>query len=250
MKKLTVDSIVKDYLIELGAETDNDKRYPRLLHFALNGMRDMNHKNKNYTAVATLDISDNDVVALPDNYIDYRSIAICVGGEKYALSVNNNLCYPSTNDCGVLDSANLTSNDSGDFYLYSDGHSYSNYGYGKPGGNNGIGYFRIFPQEGYIAISLTGEYMSTTVSSVVMEYKADITSVNGEFLVHPYDVEPLKAYMEWASRRRTKSTSRGEIIELERTYNRLNKIARKLKADISLKGIVDYADKGVMSTPR
>ena len=224
MKKFTLDSIVREFLIEAGAESASDKRYPRLLQIAISGLRQINQEKQTWIKTIECDVTDNDLIYLPDDYLDYRQVAVCIGGKMIGLGLNQNLCNPATNDCGTLKSPNLSTGTDNIFY---DPGSYSGSGmytspnaFGKGGGDNGIGYFKPFPQKGYISVSLTGYSLGGQTPNIIMEYEADIqmSEFTGEYQVNPYDVEALKAWIEWGSKRGLSSTSTADKEYYKREY--------------------------------
>lgn len=244
MKKFTLDSIVRDYLIEVGAESASDKRYPRYLQLAINGLREIAQAKQSYPKKITVDISDNGIIYLPDDYIDYRQIAICVGGRLFGLGLNKNICDPANNDCGELNAPTINShvsNYDNVFYgVTSSTNPKSPNEFGLGGGKNGIGYYNVFEDRGYIAISLTGYSFSWNTTSVILDYEADIQkdSFSGEFQVMPYDVEPLKAYIYWANMRRLRSYSMGEKDAARRDFERILHNSRKKEMKFNIRELV------------
>ena len=257
MKKFTLDSIVRDYLIESGAESGSDKRYPRYLQLAINGLRHISQAKQTYTKSIVVDVSDNDLIYLPDDYIDYRQIAVCAGGQLWALGRNDNLCNPSTNDCGTLKSPNvgeLTNVYDGVFYgngNLSPGFDSPN-AFGEGGGANGIGYYKIFPDRGYISVSLNSSEFGDSYGEVILDYEADIQrdSVTGEFQVHPFDVEPLKDYIYWASMRRLRSYSANDKEMAKRQFHASLLTAQKQKTKLNIREIASAFSRGTFTATK
>lgn len=198
----TLDRIVREFLVEsLGAE-QIDNRYARLLQIAINGLRDLKRHYPGETSYAVIDVNDNHTVTLPNGYIEWIKVGVCYNGQILALGQNDNMCPPGTDSCGnievdqpVLNPIPFSLVDELPYGGYNnDGYNGDYYNlYGLGGGQNTLGRFKIFRDEGYIAL----QSLNTNFDQVILEYKADIELIDGQFFVHPYDVESLKAWIWW-----------------------------------------------------
>ena len=100
---VTLDSIVKEYIIESGGATEHN--YARLLQLAIKGLREIHIDVSGDPKAVYLTVSDNDTVNLPDDYINYLKIAVCDSetGNVHSLGWNKQMCLPrSYDDCGNI----------------------------------------------------------------------------------------------------------------------------------------------------
>lgn len=195
-------------MVESLGATQVDNRYARLMQIAISGLRDLHNDRPSTNKFATLPILSNHTVTLPNDYIDYVRIGVCYNGSVIALGENPIMCPPHTDDCGNIEvdqPSFPTVPDAYPTYPYGApfliSGAYSGRMYGIGGGNNSIGYYKVFKDEGYIALqAMSGEF-----DEIILEYVGDLTQVDGQFVVHPFDVEAVKAWMWWKWVQRAKS---------------------------------------------
>lgn len=254
--RFTLDQIVREYLIEsFGAET-LDKRYPRYFQIGISGLRDLNNDimggDIKYT---TLTVEDNDIAYLPKDYVRYTRIAVCKDGQMLALGLNQNMCPPETDTCGNIDICQLgnTTNSDESYYFYTTYDSLNQDGYnvgrqyGLGGGQNSIGYYKVFEKEGYIALqNLNADY-----DSIILEYVADLSlNENGEYTVHPNDVEALKAWIFWKSIERNLNYPYNAKEDARRTYGREKMKANARHTRFSITELMSAVRSGFRSSPK
>lgn len=217
MRKL--DEIVREYMIEIKGSSQVDNSYPRLLQIAITGMKDINRAFKEVVKVKRIDVSEsNFTAALPPDYINYRRIGICSNGKIFALGVNNEMCPGSYDDCGNLEiEGQVASGVEVDQLVFTNAPAYNEAGrftgglFGIGGGNNQLGYYRIFANEGYIAF----QNVNQSFSEIILEYYGDTNEIDGEFYVHSSYVEAVKAFITWKL-----SQGRSGMPSSEKEYNR------------------------------
>lgn len=253
MKKHKLDHIVREYMNELGEQQISTK-YPRLLQIAISGLRYINKKKKNHVKILRVsadDLSSNNTISLPNDYIKYVQIAVCVNGVILGLGRSNNFCFPSKDDCGNLKAVSYGggSADSGTFLGgYSDSTEYvQDRDFGVGGGQNGIGYYRIYEDDGFIALSLNS---AANFDSIYIEYLADISQIDGEYMVHPHDIEALKEWMYWKSIQRIRTYPVGEKQMAKRDFEKALRQAQKWKMAFNIRELVAAYNKGFKSGPR
>jgi hypothetical protein len=198
MIKYTLDQVVREYIIETDSQ---EQKYFKYLQLAISGLRELNMDVSGAPKIVELDInSDTDTVVLPTDFIDYRFIGICGSdGQLHSLGLNNKTCLPSAiNDCGEYSVNKQDSNNGISVDLTSD-HSRNGSIIGKffgiGGGTNANGEYKINKDQGTILVGV-----SSNVSSIILEYIADIDSVDGDFVVHPYLIEAIKGYIYYKER--------------------------------------------------
>jgi len=250
MVSFKLDRLVREFMAEdLGLE-QIDRRYPRFLSMAISALRDLRYDNiGGYEKEVVLDVNDNDTVDLPLDYIDYYAIGVCSNGELSGLGVNTNLCDVAKDDCGnrTEDTQVLESDTMGVFSYYTDyndkgEHLGGNFGVG--GGRSNIGQYKIYPDKGYIALQ------GYTGSQIILRYKADIQSVNGDYEVHPYDVQPIKDWIWYKYVSKSRSSNLGTIQLAERAYAKSKKQAQKRHSSFSVREFLNAYRSGFRGSPR
>jgi hypothetical protein len=247
MKKYTLDEIIREYYIELGKD-QIDRSYGRFLQNGLNGLRDIYQSfgMNQIIKEVEVDIEDNDIVILPSDYVDYRKIYLSKNGQKLALGLNSNMPMPQPNDCGVRTTPQFTDhNGLYPFLTYTEFQNTFPTDYGVGSGRNYWGYYKIFPNEGYIAIQ-QGE----SFDSIFLEYVADFDTSDGNFYVHPYDIEPIKHWLYLCDIRFNKMVPANEKILARQTYQREKTRALKKHNAMTITEIVAAYKSGFMSAPK
>lgn len=251
MRKYKLDTIVREYMVESLGATQIDHRYPRLLQIAISGLRNINRDVNGLIKVEKIDVDKTNMVAyLPNDYITYRKLYVCYQGQQIALSLNANMCTPEFDDCGDLEVCGGTATE-GSFFPWTSNYSYDAYGnptgrqFGVGGGQNSIGTYRIFEDQGYIAL----QNLSSMFDEVIMEYLSDIDQIDGETYVHPNDVEALKAWMYWKWIQRKDNVPAVRIDMAKREYAKEKTKARKRHNSFNINDLMSAVRSGYNSSP-
>lgn len=235
MQQITLDHIIKSLLNEMGEESAH--KYNQLLNIGKTGLRELNMDISGSAKIAVFgtttgngvdyQISENTLSApLPDDYISYKRIGVCINNVMIPLGYNPRLCLDKMyDDCGgeEVRSSQVGSDVFLEYPLhYENGEMLGAY-FGIGGGNNSMGYYRI--DENFWRIQF-GSLISG--HPVVMEYLADVEKVNGQFVVHPYVAEALKAFIAWGYVRNRRGASVSEItLRRSEYYNQRRLSARR-----------------------
>ena len=222
---LTLDELVREYLIEIGEQSLHKKM--RYLQFGINGLREFNFDTTGIAKPVVLPVNSNDTVDLPNDFIDYIRIGICgFDGIIQDLAENKNICFPrATDDCGDI----LPDEVSGGTVVidFFEGGQFRNNEFigrrfGQGGGSPGAGSYRINERDGYISLQgLTG-------ANVILEYMADIEKNDkGNFTVHPFIVQALKSWMAWQAEERRPKPIPSLINSKWLTFKREKRIAKR-----------------------
>jgi len=206
MAGYTLTDICNELLIEMGEAQSN--KFARYFQLGLSCLREQNMDLSGVFKVATLTVSSNDTVDLPSDYLNYSRIALCGrDGQLHSLGRNDNICLDKNyNSCGEVSNENNpvpTSSQAttvAGIWWTSDylddnirnGELIGRF-FGIGGGNNANGYYRIDLANGQIQLGR----IPTGTDSIVLEYLADINSVDGDFEVHPFLVETVKNWIYW-----------------------------------------------------
>lgn len=257
-----LDHIVREFLIESYGVSQLNKQYPRFLQIAISGLREMYMDVGYRKNTVMIDIAENETVPLPSDYIDYARVGVCLHGQIIGLTENPNQCPPDLDDCGNVkkfDFANQDSNSDTPNYFYglSSYDSYSKDGqrvgrqFGIGGGGSMIGSFKVFEDRGYMTVRGLRKSENFLDNKIVLEYYGSINrDEDGNMLVHPYDVEAMKAWMHWKYIQRLRSTPGGQAEEARRMYGMEKKKARKRHGAMNASEIVEAVRKGYKSSPK
>jgi len=256
MRKYKLDEIVREYLIESVGASQLDQKYSRCLQIAISGLRDLNRDVNGVIKVERITVDTTNFIAtLPNTYLAYRKIFVCSGGQQVALALNPNMCPPENDDCGDLTVPGLndgSSSSEGFFFPFSSNVPFDSNGsftgrqYGVGGGNNGVGYFKIYEQEGYISL----QNVNTAYDEIMMEYLSDIDQVDGETYVHPNDVEAVKAWIYWKWIQRGRSYPMGEKEMARKQYGLEKGKSRKRHNSFNITDLMSTYRSGFMSSPK
>lgn len=211
--------VVSEWLAEFG-KPENQR--DRLYTIALSGLRELHLDINGIIKVIELDINDNDTVDLPNDFINYRSVGIVgADGRMHSLGRDNDLSLNA--DCGLDTRSPLPSADpyavpfsglsaAGSFYGLTDGNGGV---FAQGGGNNNLGYFKYNRKTNQLWLSNLGSAVGCTL---VIEYLADISSLDGDFVVHPYVIQTVKDWMLWRYVIGDRNTGGGEKDMRKRGY--------------------------------
>jgi hypothetical protein len=113
------------------------------------------------------------------------------------------------------------------------------------GGQNSVGEFRIDKERNKIQFA-----SGLDSQSIVMEYIANISQVDGNYVVHPYLVECLKAYIDWASIRRLRSVSPSEKEMCRRDYYNERRRASERFSNFTIEEAMQMTRKAFKLAPK
>lgn len=232
---ITFDYVVNSVFNQLNNYTQRE--YDRYLQFAIEGFGQLNLSNITTIRVEHLQMNDAKVVELPPDYIDYVKVAVCINGRLWTLSLNENMCVPRAEICGVpvrdivvADPQNLTI--PGDGYLFPDHYFNGRFIgglYGIGGGFN-IAYFKVDKERRQMIFSGT-----IPNDEVVLEYKSTGVSKNNTTLIPFQALAALKAYIHWQRVEYDPNVSMGEKQRKKDLYeeecNVLNTFERSFTVD-------------------
>lgn len=220
-----LDSIIKGFLNEREEETSHN--YARMLRIAVDGLNELYIDHAGLSKVVKLTVDTNNWTAnIPKDFITHNRVSVCIGERLYPLSEDNGICVTAEyDDCGAPADrpnypygANLNNMS---YYYNSFYYQNSNWRngefigrqYGAGAGVSVYGRYRMDLNNGWIQFQSLRHF-----DHVILEYLSNPQMINGEFLVHEYDVQALRAYMYWASIRSRENTSLGEKTNAERQY--------------------------------
>ena len=225
---MTLDELVRSYLLEIGDANLN--RYARLYQIAVSGLAELNMDTSGTPTTVLLPVTSSDAANLPNDFISLIRLAVLdSNGVLKALGMSENIGLPrSFDNCGndaIVGSATLTSSGvslEGLADNYRNGECVGRM-FGIGGGGNVYGNYRIDMERGTINFF----NLLTNTSSVILEYLSDLSLVNGDYKVHPFIIEALKAWIYWKDIQRNSAKGIGEKQLAQRQYELEEKQAKR-----------------------
>lgn len=219
----TLDQVVREYLIERGDTAMNS--YKAALQCAIVILREMHYDVSGDPSFAFIEVTSLGTAPLPVDYVSYVAIGVAdAAGNFVPLGLNDSMLPPLTaDDCGnpqrPVGSVPVVNEINGG---YGYGNYYGNYrngeymggAFGIGGGNNIHGYYKVMEKNGYISLQ------NVTASHIVLVYIANPEKSTGNFLVHAFDVEPIKHGIYWRMLSFNTKVSGGEKERAEALYLR------------------------------
>jgi hypothetical protein len=246
-----LDDIVTEYVLENG-ETQNKRG--RIYAIAVSCLRGFNMKTTGVPKVVELVLDGTDSVSLPNDFLQYNKVAMCINGVLYSLGLNNNLCLNKTYDaCGVPIPHNYQNNFNyyqwgtfpyGDALTIRNGE-FAGRLFGIGSDNNVLGYFRIDKENNQIVFSGLHKY-----GSIILEYIADIEAIDGDFAVHPYMIEALKNYISWKLIANDRSRNGNEKVLAKQDYMQSATAMRFMYNKFNIDEWNAAAQSGIMLAPK
>lgn len=247
MNEYTLDSIIKEYLIETGESSLN--KYARYYQLAVSFLRESNMNQSGIPKVVQIDISANDTVNLPLDFLEYNKIGVADRfGNIHSLAQNDNISLLETfNDCG--EPTRIKSQPQGIAYRndnnWRNGECMGRF-FGIGGGNSAYGNYKVDYKNGIIVLS----NMTNISQSIVLEYLADITSIDKDFKVHPFIVETLKAWIYWKTIQRDAKRSANDKEIARRDFYVAQKWSGKRFSKSTIKEWVQGFRSGNVASPK
>ena len=222
MSYLNVQYCVKSVLHELNATTTTE--YHRLTQLGFRIYRDLNlFVGMPNLKTVYLPVNANMTIDLPDDFVDYRAVAICVNGRLITLSLDNSLCLRhNINDCCELEAETLVNPDTGIsqplfpyWYMFLPTWRNGNYvgeDYSATG-DNYAGYFRVDYNNRQIQFnSLIPQ------TEIALEYVSNGIDCDGQAIVPDYAVEPMITGIHWKNIQNDRTISLGEKDRAKQDY--------------------------------
>lgn len=216
---MTLSDITKGYLIERGQQTLHN--FPWYLDLAITGLKQLWWDVNGVPQVAILTVDHLNRASLPKDYISIYRIGF-LGADKRLVEIFkdprivtnfdqkfdcNSDSYVSPNTQAVRTPDSIGRPNPGTHFR--NGEAMGGY-FGREGGSK-YGY-NLDLHNGVI------EFSTNVTGDVIIEYISNPKKINGAYQVHPWLEEPIKAWIEWASKRRKDSVGRGEKEQLKRNF--------------------------------
>ena len=209
MESVKLKEIVKEFILAKGE--DSLHKFSIYLQHAIRGLKDINQDVSGVLKIAELELTNTNSAVMPDDLIKIAKIGISRGNNQMTEIYVDNTIIPNpevTTGTGVAEGFIGSSiNDISD--MYKNGENVGGL-FGNEGGS-AYGY-NINYASGTITVS------SNVTSPLIVLYLANPQKVNGEYVVHPFLVEPIMRFIYYAEMRYKQNYSRGEKNEAHRDY--------------------------------
>lgn len=245
----TLDQICRMWINENG---ESQSKYFRVLNVAWAGVEELNMDVSGIPTIATLEIDETTCRAdLPEDYLSYKRIGVCMGGRVVSLGRDDTLCLnPMLDDCGnpqaipvVPDPRDSTAVPFDGIPLPLDATFGINAGiFGLGGGNNKNGYYRIDKENNQIL------FASSISGTIVLEYLSTPKKNKGEYVVHPFCVEALKAFIEWRMTNKKMAMGAWQVSRSE--YYNQRRLSKARFNNFTLEEIYQALNKSFMQAPK
>lgn len=252
---MELEKVVRELLIETGR---TEHRFVQALQLGISCLRELEFDVTGSPVIKELPVSDLDTVDLPDDYLNYIRIGF-VNKYGYFQELGRNNDIPlnrSLDDCGKRKKQKKADLDTD--YTVNASFSGTEYGsvhfrnnenvgryYGLGGGNNVNGGFKI--DKNYHQIQLDCYEGGDTIT---LEYLADPNKTNGEFEVHPFAVETVKAWIDWKLSENNANISAGVSERKRQLYGNNKKMLRSRIASMSVQDMLQAFRKGNKAAPK
>lgn len=253
---MKLEQVVREFLIETGR---SEHRFTQALQFGISCLRELQFDVTGSPVIVNLPVNDNDTVDLPNDYLNYIRIGYVDQsgrfkelGRNKSIALNRNI-----NDCGKRGQRTGT-NYTDDRYDYIDVYYPSEYYashfvngenigrfYGAGGGNNVRGSFRI--DKNYNQIQLENYQGGDTLT---LEYLADPNKSEGEFDIHPFAVETVKAWIDWKINFNNPNIPLGYSEQKRLLYSRNKKMLMSRMSSMSVQDMLQSFRKGNKASPK
>lgn len=214
MSYVSIAVAVNNVMAELG-ET-SDKRFQQYLQFAYRGFSDLNLFVLSILKATSIMMDANLGIDLPKDFISYKTIGVCTGGEIITLTQDNEMCLPRNVDecCDPIVTPTPTGGEILSYYFlpFWRNGKYVSEQYGIAGGINGRGYFRVDTEKHRIQFASV-----VPQSEIILEYKSNnIENCDGSLAVPEEAIEVIIQFIHW---KRIQNNSKIPVYEKTRAAN-------------------------------
>ncbi len=251
---MELEKVVREFLIETGR---TEHRFVQALQLGIACLRELHYDIMGVPVIKELTVSEIDTVDLPNDYLNYIRIGVTDShGFFREIGVNDGIALNRTlNDCGKRISRKKSTDDSSssDYNIgnveyssvhYTNGENVGRY-FGLGGGNNINGGFKI--DKNYQQIQLDRYQGGATIT---LEYLADPNKTDGEFTVHPFAIETIKAWIDWKLTENNANIGAGVSERKRQLYGGNKKLLRSRMSSKSVQDLLQAFRKGNKASPK
>jgi hypothetical protein len=198
-----------------------------------------------------LDVLSNGTINMPCDFMDVLNLGVMVGNDFCLMtSATGKVPILRKDDCGVEQPSSTTEIVTG--YSHTSPSTHTRNGensggyFGHGGGINPIGTYIVDNENQRILLSFTSSYSS----KVVLHYSSDPALIDGEFLVHSYDVEAVKAYIRWQDIYMKRGVPMGEKEMFRVEWKRAKMMAKRRHKSFSIADALEVLRRHQKQSPR
>lgn len=241
---LKLDNIVSSYILKTG---EDDRKYETFLQYAIEGVMELRLGAMTNVETTKLSVGENNTAPLPNDYLDYLAIGVCIDGRLASLSENSNICLTGDYECGAVSREVITTtkNENGNSeYKFSYFNSINKYDFASEGGFNSA-YFRIDTANRRVVL-LNDSLMSGT--EIILEYIS--ANINKDTIIDKKARPALEAYIDDVSIKFNRRIPAGERQLAHRNYINERKKLRMKYYSFTARRYKDVVAKGYKQTPK
>ena len=235
---ITLDSIIKNYMIE--KEDSSKHSFQRYLQLLINGMTDLNIDVTGVPKFLEIILNGDLFFEKPCDSLRILGIHFPAGNERWSsFTRGNDLSIATSPERGPGSRLQSTTTIS---EAPITAFNYTNHW--RNGQNTGA-YYANTVSNPYVFRENhefdTIEVSSNSPSIIILEYLPIATQVNGKFQVDAYMLEPLLAWLRYASIRSKRSVSQNEVMMLRRSYTAAKNHLRKRLSSMTMESFLNAA---------
>jgi hypothetical protein len=228
MRKLR--DIVEEVMLAQGLPATGAE-FMRYYQLGIDGLRQSSQQTGNPDwgkKVVTIPINEAGIFPMPNDFVDYYYVGICVGGTMVTLIHSPNMCPPMTDDCGDFVAINRT----GQGFNYV---AYDIYDNVVESQWRDRGHFAINWENRYFIIERDG----LLINEIKLVYKSSINQIDGDFWVYEHDEWPVKAGIYYGLVRGNTRVSMAEKAFQRQEFINAKRIARRSNNPIRINEVLD-----------
>lgn len=197
MSYVSIAVAVNNVMAEL--QETSDRQFQRYLQFGYRAFSDLNLFVLPILKATSIMMDDNLGIDLPKDFISYKTIGVCIGGEIITLTQDNEICLPrKVDECCKPIIEQITTPAPSEILSYYflpfwRNGKYVSEQYGIMGGINGRGYFRVDTEKHRIQFASV-----VPKAEIILEYKSNnIEDCDGSLAVPEESIEAIIQYIHW-----------------------------------------------------
>lgn len=218
-------------------------KYPSFYHIAISGLREMHFDVNGYTSLVAVTADEHGIINLPEACIKVVRLSVYTADGRLTPVGHDPYLYTPKDACGNY--SNQPPQATSFFYSPLWVNTYPEHwkngefigGWYGVGGRSRAGEMKIDYKNGQIEL---GPW-SAGVNYILEYIASEPDAINGKFYVHPYLIETIKAWIEYASKRRINGISKGEVEFLQKKYIDAKNWARQRLWNMDVDQLLDIA---------
>lgn len=244
----TVKDIVTEFLYAQGKNSRHD--FGRVLQSALRGLKDLHYDVTAEPVNKYVEMGPSNTVPIPEDMINMIGAFFVGEDDKLIPIIENRQLAPRKEQCGELSRPAQQSFDFIDFNAYPQTYFSQHFESGeiigafyyKQGGTEH--FYNINKQNGVI------EFTDNVAGEILIQYIANISRTNGDFVVHPFVEDALLKWIYYDHYKFRNNVSIGEKQVRRKEYYDAKYHSIRQFQSISIQEAFDSSRKGKQNSPK